>query len=262
MNKYGPKKVTKFDFNELKEDFRATMIAPSKSGKTEYLLYMLSQIVKWYKYIFLIVPCVNDKYANYIWPNHVFIVENIQEINQVIKSILDFGASLTKKGKKKQILVITDDLGLMTSNPSCKIDTLLLRGRGVGISVVILAQSYQMISPNMRNNITHTFIFAITDDFYHYVKNIPKSESVQEVMTRLKRLFIKLSGKCEEVDREENRQTRYNAVISTIAGGSMCLSYSYIEDYSKLYKRNILSRQISKMKYTIQKNDEDDTLIV
>jgi hypothetical protein len=137
------KVIERFDIKELQDDFRATIIAPSNSGKTEFLLYLLSQIVKWYKYIFLIIPCHNDKYSNYIWPNHVFIVENISQINEVLDTIIKFATKFTKLGKKKKILVITDDLGLMTSHSSCKIDTLLIRGRGIGISVIILAQSYQ-----------------------------------------------------------------------------------------------------------------------
>ena len=46
--------IQKFNIADLSNDFRATMIAPSNSGKTEFLLYLMSEIVKWYKYIFLI----------------------------------------------------------------------------------------------------------------------------------------------------------------------------------------------------------------
>lgn len=238
--------IDKFDFKELKEDFRATMIAPSNSGKTEFLLFMLSKIVKWYKYIFLIVPCSNDKYAGVVWPNHVFLVDSIPQINEVLQTIIQFASKRTKLGKKRKMLVITDDLGLMTAHASCRIDTLLLRGRGIGISVVILAQSYQMISPNMRNNITHTFIFSVTDDFQHYLRNIPKSESSIAVMNRIKTLAAKLHNRSEPQDIKEGRKTRYVMVLSSQAG-EMKTKYSFIEDYGQLFSINILDQQLSRM---------------
>ena len=255
------KVIDKLNFNEFKEDFRASLIAPSNTGKTEYLLYLISKIIKWYPYVFLLMPCPNDKYANYIWPNHLFIVENVQQVNEVLDVIIKFGSKLTKIGKKKKILVITDDLGLMTSNPACKIDTLLLRGRGIGISVIILAQSYQMISPNMRNNITHTFIFSVTDDFLHYVKNIPKTETVGEIMTRIKNLVQKLNNMCEDEDAIEGRKTRYVTVLSPKAGGSMEIRYSFIENYRQLYRRNVLNKQLSRMKLDSSLCDGDKRLL-
>ena len=256
------KVIDRFDYAELQEDFRATMIAPSKSGKTEFLLHLLSEIVRWYPYIFLVVPCVNDKYARYVWPNHMFIVESIQQINEVLETILTFAAKQTKVGRKKKILVITDDLGMMTADKTCKIDRLLLRGRGIGISLIVLAQSYQMISPNMRNNITHTFLFSITDDFTHYIRNIPKNETSAEIMTRIKSLFTKLLNRSEPGDTTMGRQTRYVVVIACKSGGSMEISYSFIKNYDELYKRNILSLQQSRMKEHQSPVTQGDQLLV
>lgn len=237
--------IEKFSIDTLNTDFRATLIAPSESGKTEYLLYLLPILVKYYQYIFLIVPCNNDKYSKFIWPNHVFLVESVTQINEAVDRILLFGSKFVNLNKRKKIIVITDDLGLHTANPSCKINSLLTRGRNLGISCFILAQSYQMISPNMRGNITHTFVFSLTDDFVHYVKNIPKTVTKEEVMQRISNLFSKF----KEMKTESNdKNTRYVLVLYSKAGGDLQYNYSYIEDYDMLYQRNILHLQNSSMK--------------
>ena len=192
----------------------------------------------------------------------MFLVENVQQINEVIDTIMKFAETQTKLGNKKKILVITDDLGSMTADKSCKIDRLLFRGRGIGISLIILAQNYQMISPNMRNNITHTFLFSITDDFMHYLKNIPKTEPMNEIMPRIRNLVLKLSTKSESEDLEEGRKTRYIVAIVAKEGGRIELQYSFIKKYSELYTRNILAKQTSRMMYQYINSQRNDNKVV
>jgi hypothetical protein len=107
----------------------------------------------------------------------------------------------------------------------------------------------------MRNNITHTFIFSITDDFTHYIKNIPKTESSAETIIRIKNLVLKLSNKSEPEDVIDGRKTRYVIVI-TSKTGSLIIKYTNIENYNSLFTRNILHLQHSKMKIDDDRKEE------
>jgi hypothetical protein len=113
----------------------------------------------------------------------------------------------------------------------------------------------------MRTNITHTFILAVTDDFKHYLSSIPKVETSEQVMTRIRTLYTKLQSRTEEEDRKEGRTTRYTIVLDNESRGELNLSYTYIEDYGNLFAKNILMKQKSRM-LTDKPRDENEDVIL
>ena len=184
-----------FDIESLfSSSFRMAIIAPSESGKTYYLLYLLSILVKEYKWIFLITPNKNDLYNDYIWPNHIRYASKVEEIDNEIDSIMKFGNELKDKYmSSKKVLIILDDLGFSTSGKKSSVGDLLTRGRNCGISCIILMQSYQMIFKTFCMNFTHTALFKFNDDLDNYLGSVQLQDSKSKTLVKIDKLLIMLS---------------------------------------------------------------------
>ena len=243
----------KFNIEELgRKSFRAALIAPSETGKTYFLLYMLGQLVDYYKIIFLIMPAKNELYTKYIWPNHIFEVQDINEMNDAIMRIVRYGETLKAKNSRNKIIVILDDLGLKTGHPTSKVEVLLTRGRNALISSFILAQSYQMISSNMRCNITHTFIFSPSEEFRYYIKTLPKVEDTAQVLSTISKLFKK--GETKYKDK------KIVGVLHSV-GGKLLYYHTFIDDFDRVKNDNILHKQYSLMMNNDTEIDPDKIII-
>jgi len=244
----------KFNIHDLgKKSFRGALIAPSESGKTYYLLYMLGILVEYYQIIFLIIPAKNEIYTKYIWPNHIFEVQDLNEMNDAIIRIVKYGESLKQRNSHKRIIVILDDLGLKTGNPNSKVEVLLTRGRNALISTFILAQSYQMISSNLRCNITHTFIFSPSEEFRYYIKALPKVENTSHVNTSITKLFN---------DAQEKYKGKRIVVVLNSSGGKLVYYHSFIDNFDEVKNDNILYKQYSSMMLESDNNEDPDRIIV
>jgi len=246
VNKFNP-------LDMADKSFRAALIAPSESGKTYYLLYLLGILVKSYKIIFLIIPAKNEIYTKYVWPNHIFEVQDILEMNDAIVKIVKYGEFLKTKHSKKRIIVILDDLGLKTGNANSKVEVLLTRGRNALISTFILAQSYQMISSNLRCNITHTFIFSPSEEFRFYIKALPKIENTVQVNAMITKAFKVLSDRFKD-----------NKVVMVLqsVGGKLSYFYTFVDDFNRVKNDIILHKQYSTMMYDATEEESDRIIIM
>lgn len=177
-------------FNDF---FRMVLVAPSTYGKSYYLLYLLTHfLIKEYKFIFMISSIKNPIYNKVIWPNHYYIVDNKEQLDEIVASILDFGNKLKDSlSRHKKVLILFDDLGWLTKN-SDEISNLFIRGRNSYCSTVMCVQSCQMIARCLRWNITHTGIFCYSEELGNYLSALAITQTKKSALNRIERIFTSL----------------------------------------------------------------------
>jgi len=155
------------------------LVGPSSSGKTVLLSNMVLDIYRdCFSRIYVWSPSievdstwkpVKDYIRDHIKPNErekiYFDSYDPAELEQVIntqKKVIDY----QKEQKHKdlyQILIIVDDFA---DNPdftrkSTLLHQLYIRGRHYMISTITATQAYKQISPIVRKNMTHLFIYRL-----------------------------------------------------------------------------------------------------
>ena len=149
--------------------FRMLIIKPSGSGGSTLVRNMLSDRFPYLKYfeknIFMFSPTYRSDpvYADCPIPDdNVFDEYNESVLRDIYKEQKAHKESLKDKTELEPILIILDDL--IISLPSAHknyVSHLFMSGRHYKISIIILSQSYKLISRGVRMNATHIISMGI-----------------------------------------------------------------------------------------------------
>jgi len=143
-----------FDLHHLKLPMRMCIVAPSGSGKTNFLINLISLFSKGkgsFQSIYIITRNADEPL--YQW---------IQTVsNQIIvKEGLSNTPPLDKFDKDYQHLVVFDDLVL--SKDLSMVEQYYIRGRKLGVSVIFISQSFFKIPKMIRNNCSYMVLLKLS----------------------------------------------------------------------------------------------------
>ena len=160
------------------------LVAPSGAGKTVLLTNMILDIYKGcFSRIYIWSPSievdntwtpVNDYIRDHIKPNdreqNYFDSYDPSELEQVINTqqkVINYQTNI-KHNDLYQILVCIDDFADQPdfTRTSQLLHQLYIRGRHYMISTITSTQVYKQISPIIRKNITHLFIYILRNYGY------------------------------------------------------------------------------------------------
>jgi GTPase SAR1 family protein len=172
-------KQSKYNDVVPKLPMRSMLVGPSAAGKTVLLTNMILDIYRdCFSRIYIWSPSINvdstwkpvkDYIRDHIKPNErekiYFDSYEPSELEQVIKTqqkVIDY----QKEQKHKdlyQILIVVDDFADDTNftRKSQLLHQLYIRGRHYMISTITSTQVYKAISPIIRKNMTHLFIYRL-----------------------------------------------------------------------------------------------------
>tara|TARA_R110000744_G_scaffold151457_2_gene264922 strand:- start:2509 stop:3222 length:714 start_codon:yes stop_codon:yes gene_type:complete len=143
-----------YHLHNLKLPFRMCIVSPSGSGKTNFLIYMLSLFCEG-KGTFsdLIIVTRNKDEPLYRW-----LSEKCQQIR--IVEGLQNTPKLDDFDKKENHLVVWDDLVL--SKDLSMVENYYIRARKLNCSVIFISQSYFKIPKIIRNNCSYMVILKLS----------------------------------------------------------------------------------------------------
>jgi hypothetical protein len=144
-----------YALHKLKLPFRMCVVAPSGSGKTNFVVNLIGLFSKG-KGTFASVDIItrNKDEPLYKW------LEQKTEGQIVIKEGLENTPQLDKFDKQENHLVIFDDLVLADSLK--KVENYYIRCRKLNVSVIFLSQSYFKIPKIIRNNCSYLVLLKLS----------------------------------------------------------------------------------------------------
>lgn len=178
-----PIKRIKIDELLPQPPFLLNMVAARKSGKTNLLVDLLTDVNKFSKKFDVIFIWSKSFYNDDKWKKlgldkkYVRNDYNEKELNSMIKNM----EKLYEEIKFNVLLVFDDmiDQKIMNVSRLGAIETVAVRGRHFGCSVVIVSQLYKKLSGPIRVNATNTCVFRIRNN-----KELKKiTEENQECLT-------------------------------------------------------------------------------
>lgn len=144
-----------FHIHHLKIPFRLCVVAPSGSGKTNFLLNLIHLFSQGAKGTFADITIIT---RNKDEPLYNYLVSKCDQI-QVKEGIHNL-PQLDKMDKKVNHLVCFDDLVL--SKDQSAIENYYIRARKLNCSVIYLSQSYFRIPKIIRNNCSYMVILKLS----------------------------------------------------------------------------------------------------
>jgi hypothetical protein len=143
-----------FDLHRLKLPFRMCVVAPSGSGKTNFVLNLIS-IFSRGRGSFASCDIIT---RNKDEPLYRWLILKCDQIN--IKEGMESIPSLDKMDKEINHLVIFDDLVL--AKDQSRIENYYIRARKLNCSVIYLSQSYYRIPKIIRSNCNYMCILKLS----------------------------------------------------------------------------------------------------
>jgi hypothetical protein len=143
-----------FHLHKLKIPMRMCIVAPSGSGKTNFLINLLnlfSQGDGTFNSIFIITR--NKDEPLYKW------LESVSD-RIIIKEGVENTPQLDKFDKEFNHLVVWDDLVL--SKDLSKVEQYFIRARKLNVSVIFISQSYFKIPKVIRNNCSYMVLLKLS----------------------------------------------------------------------------------------------------
>jgi len=144
-----------FHLHNLKIPFRMCVVAPSGSGKSNFLLNLISVFCAGNKGTFSTIHIItrNKDEALYKWVS--------SECDQIrITEGLSTTPKLDDFDKEKNHLVVWDDLVL--SKDLSMVENYYIRARKLNCSVIFLSQSYFKIPKIIRNNCSYMVLLKLS----------------------------------------------------------------------------------------------------
>ena len=191
-----------FHLHQLKLPFRMVIVAPSGSGKTNFLLNLLSLFSKdkgTYQSIFIITR--NKEEPLYKW------LESKSD-RIVIKEGLNNTPPLDKFDKDNNHLVVWDDLVL--SKDLSMVENYYIRARKLNVSVIFISQSFYKIPKIIRGNCSYMVILKLSGN---REVNMILSEFglgvTKEELMRLYEYATREKFSCLLIDMEESPDKRF-----------------------------------------------------
>jgi hypothetical protein len=144
-----------FNLHKLKIPFRMCVVAPSGSGKTNYLVNLIRIFSSGDKGTFQTINIIT---RNKDEPLYKWITSKCDQI--VIKEGLSNTPPLDKFDKDFNHLVVWDDLVL--SKDLTMVENYYIRARKLNVSVVFISQSYFKIPKIIRNNCSYMVLLKLS----------------------------------------------------------------------------------------------------
>ncbi len=144
-----------FELHKLKLPFRMCIVAPSGSGKTNFLVNLLHKFSCGDKGTFQTITIVT---RNKDEPLYKWITSKCDQI--VIKEGLSNTPPLDKFDKDFNHLVVWDDLVL--SKDLSMVENYYIRARKLNVSVIFISQSYFKIPKVIRNNCSYMVLLKLS----------------------------------------------------------------------------------------------------
>ncbi len=205
-----------FDIHRLKLPFRMCVVAPSGSGKTNFLVNLIGMFCRG-KGTFNDIAIIT---RNKDEPLYRFLKKKCDDIQ--IHEGLNSTPILDKMDKDFNHLVVFDDLVLEKNQE--RIKNYYIRARKLNCSVIYLSQSYFAIPKIIRNNCSYLVLLKLSG---HREINMILSEGGlgidKETLLRLYQDATNEKFSPFIIDYEEDPQNRYRKGLTQIlnTGGSM-----------------------------------------
>jgi hypothetical protein len=144
-----------FHLHQLKLPFRMCIVAPSGSGKTNFLVNLLRVFSCGDKGTFSSIDIIT---RNADEPLYKWITSKCDQIT--VKEGLSNTPQLDKFDKEKNHLVVWDDLVL--SKDLSMVENYYIRARKLNCSVIFISQSYFKIPKIIRNNCSYMVLLKLS----------------------------------------------------------------------------------------------------
>ena len=144
-----------FPLHQLKLPFRMCIVAPSGSGKTNFLINLLRLFSCGSKGTFSTITIITK---NADEPLYKWVQSVCDQI--IVKEGLSNTPQLDKFDKDKNHLLVFDDLVL--SKDLSMVESVYIRGRKLGVSVIFISQSYYRIPKIIRNNCSYMVLLKLS----------------------------------------------------------------------------------------------------
>lgn len=144
-----------FELHKLKIPMRMCIVAPSGSGKTNFLINLISLFSKGKKGTFFSCNIIT---RNKDEPLYKWILTKTDQI--IIKEGLSNTPKLDDFDKEKNHLVVWDDLVL--SKDLSMVENYYIRARKLNVSVIFISQSYFKIPKVIRNNCSYMVLLKLS----------------------------------------------------------------------------------------------------
>ena len=146
-----------YHLHRFKLPFRACVVAPSGSGKTNWLINFLHLCCQGCDGTFADITIIT---RNKDEPLYNYLTTKSDQIQ--IKEGLSNLPPLDKFDKKEQHLVVLDDLVL--SKDLSPVENYYIRARKLSVSVIFISQSYFAIPKIIRNNCSYLILLKLSGD--------------------------------------------------------------------------------------------------
>ena len=189
-NFYNKKEVKKYcsktenpnyDLHHFDTPFRSLVVAPSGSGKSNFITNLISLFCKGrgtYDNIYIFCKCKDEPLYRYLADKSKGLIEVFENLEK-LPALNDLNAC-------KQTLIIFDDMVTdIKKHPI--ISEYFIRGRKKGASIMFLSQSYYNTPKIIRQNVNYVVIL--------------KLGGTRDINSLLREVSIGLT-------KEQNRQTR------------------------------------------------------
>jgi len=200
-----------FHIHNLKLPFRMCIVAPSGSGKTNFLVNLLSMFSVG-KGTFASINIIT---RNADEPLYKWVKGKSDQI--VIKEGLTNTPPLDKFDKELNHLVVWDDLVL--SKDLSMVENYYIRARKLNVSVIFISQSYFKIPKIIRNNCSYMVLLKLSGNrevnmiLSEFGLGVSKEELLQLYEYATKEKFSPLL-----IDMEEDKFKRFRKGLIEIIG--------------------------------------------
>lgn len=202
--------------NKNDQTYRLLILGRSGSGKS-YWAYNFLKLEKLRKVDNkqTVIFCFTPEHNNEFYEDVAHTIYNELD-EETIKKHLSHIIEFTQKYKKTyRIIILFDDIINEKLVNSTEIMNLFARARHYGINLIFLIQSYtRVVTPFMRNNITHYLLFALND--------------AQQEKKITRELILPISG---DIDKSEKDNTFkaiciYKKDVLNVKYGNILIDYN------------------------------------
>lgn len=192
-----------YHLHRFKLPFRACCVAPSGSGKTNWLINFIHLCCQGCDGTFADITIIT---RNKDEPLYSYLTTKSDQIQ--IKEGLSNLPPLDKFDKKEQHLVVLDDLVL--SKDLSPVENYYIRARKLSVSVIFISQSYFAIPKIIRNNCSYLILLKLSGD--REVNMILKESGLGLDKEQLLKMYMEATKNKFSpliIDKEEEPHSRF-----------------------------------------------------